>query len=91
VAVYEAPLLFENNVHLWLRPVILVACRPDVQKRRLRDRDRLSEEEIRRHLEAQMSLQEKRKLADFVIENDGDLQELRRRVKAVWRKIRAGV
>lgn len=87
VIVYDAPLLFENQVHLWLRPIILVACRPDIQKKRLQDRDLLTEEEVRRHLEAQMSLQEKRKLADFVIENDGTLEELRRQVKELWKKL----
>lgn len=87
VIVYMAPLLFENQVHLWLRPVILVACDSATQKRRLRDRDGLTEEGIRRHLKAQMGLAEKRKLADFVIENDGDLEELERQVKEVWEKI----
>jgi dephospho-CoA kinase len=87
IVVYEAPLLFENQVHLWLRPVILVACSAATQRRRLRDRDRLSEEEIEQHLKAQMPLEEKRRLADFVIENDGDLDDLRRQVRQVWEKL----
>lgn len=87
IIIYDAPLLFENQVHLWLRPVVLVACHPTIQKKRLQDRDRLTEEEIRQHLEAQMSLEEKRKLADFVIENDGDLEELQKQVGDVWEKI----
>ena len=87
MVIYEAPLLFENQVHLWLRPVILVASDAATQKRRLRERDGLSEEEIRRHLDAQMPLDEKRKLADFVIENVGDLDELKRQVREVWEKI----
>ncbi|MBI4488969.1 MAG: dephospho-CoA kinase [Deltaproteobacteria bacterium] len=87
IIVYEAPLLFENQVHLWLRPVILVACDLATQKHRLRERDGLNEEEIQQHLKAQMSLEEKRKLADFIIENNGDLEELRRKVQEVWEKI----
>lgn len=89
IVIYEAPLLFENQVHLWLRPVVLVTCSAAIQKKRLQDRDRLSEEEIRQHLEAQMSLDEKRKLADFVIENNGDLEELQQQVREVWEKILA--
>jgi len=88
--VYEAPLLFENKVHHWLRPVILVACDPATQKRRLRKRDALSEEEVEQHLKAQMPLEEKRELADFVIENDGNLEELRGQVEEVWEKILRG-
>jgi dephospho-CoA kinase len=86
VTIYEAPLLFENQVHLWLRPVILVACDSETQKRRLQKRDHLTEKEVEQHLKAQMSLDQKRKLADFVIENNGDLEELKRQVNEVWGK-----
>jgi dephospho-CoA kinase len=88
IVVYEAPLLFENEAHLWLRPVILVACEDALQRRRLKARDHLSEAEITQHLKAQMPLSEKRPLADFVIENDGDLDDLKKQVKDVWEKIR---
>jgi len=89
IIIYEAPLLFEIQAHLWLRPVILVASDLATQKRRLQERDRLNESEVRQHLEAQMPLEEKRKLADFVIENSGDLKDLERQVQEVWEKIRA--
>ena len=89
VIVYVAPLLFENQIQLWLRPVILVACDPARQKKRLRDRDKLTEEQIRQHLEAQMSLAEKRKLADFIIENNGALAELKNKVEEIWQKIKS--
>jgi len=88
IVVYGAPLLFENEAHLWLRPVILVACLDALQRRRLKARDHLGEAEIEQHLKAQMPLSEKRPLADFVIENDGDLDELKKQVKDVWEKIR---
>ncbi|MBI2089607.1 MAG: dephospho-CoA kinase [Deltaproteobacteria bacterium] len=87
IVVYMAPLLFEARVHLWLRPVIVVACDLATQKERLRRRDGLSEEEIERHLNAQMPLDEKRRLADIVIENSGTLDDLRKRVKEVWDKL----
>lgn len=87
IVVYVAPLLFENRVHLWLRPVILVACDLATQKERLRKRDGLSEEEIQRHLNAQMPLDEKRRLADIVIDNSGTLEDLQKRVKEVWEKL----
>jgi dephospho-CoA kinase len=35
-----------------------------------------------------MSLEEKRRLADFVIENDGSLDDLERRVQEVLAKIK---
>src|SRR5262245_17285154 len=89
VIVYEVPLLFEAQIHLWLRPVILVACDLETQKKRLLERDHLTELEAQQHLDAQMSLEEKRKLADYLIENDGTLEELEQDVRAVLEKIQA--
>jgi dephospho-CoA kinase len=89
LVVYEAPLLFETGIHLWLRPVILVACDTATQKRRLQKRDNLTEAEIEQHLGAQMSLEEKRKLADYVIENNGTLEELESAVKTAVQAILA--
>jgi dephospho-CoA kinase len=89
IIVYEVPLLFEAQIHLWLRPVILVACDVETQKKRLLERDRLTEAEAQQHLDAQMSLEDKRKLADYVIENNGDLEELERQVRGVLQRIQA--
>ncbi|HWO41572.1 MAG TPA: dephospho-CoA kinase [Candidatus Eisenbacteria bacterium] len=87
--VYMAPLLFETQIDAWLRPVVLVACDRETQRQRLRQRDRLTEEEIDRHLEAQMSLDEKRRLADYIIENTGSLQDLERQVAELVHRIRS--
>jgi dephospho-CoA kinase len=87
IIVYEVPLLFENQIHLWLRPVILVVCDIETQKKRLLERDHLTELEAQQHLDAQMSLEEKRKLADYVIENDTTLEKLEQQVRAVLQKI----
>jgi len=87
IVVYEVPLLFEGGLHHWLRPVILVACDVNTQKRRLRDRDHLTDKEAQQHIAAQMSLEEKRKLADYVIENTGTVNDLEREVKSVLEEI----
>jgi len=87
IVVYEVPLLFEGGLHHWLRPVILVACDVNTQKRRLRDRDHLTDKEAQQHIAAQMSLEEKRKLADYVIENNGTVNDLEREVKSVLEEI----
>ena len=89
IIVYEVPLLFEGNLHEWLRSVILVACDVDTQRARLQERDRLTQTEAQKHIDAQMSLTEKRRLADYVIENDGSLADLEQQVRAVVEKIQA--
>ena len=89
LVVYEVPLLFEALIHHWIRPVILVACDVEKQKARLKERDGLSDAEAQNHIGAQMSLEEKRKLSDYVVENNGTLAELEAQVRAVVEKIKA--
>jgi dephospho-CoA kinase len=89
LVVYEVPLLFEGKLHEWLRPVVLVACNVETQKNRLQQRDGINAEAAERHIAAQMSLEEKRRLADYTIENDGDLIDLERQVRTVVDKIKA--
>jgi dephospho-CoA kinase len=89
IVVYEVPLLFEAKIHEWLRPVILVACNVDTQRRRLEQRDQIDSAAAQKIINAQMSLQEKRRLADYVIENNGSLSDLERQVREVLAKIQA--
>ena len=71
------------------RPVILVACDMETQRSRLEQRDGLDQTAAQKHIDAQMSLEEKRRLADYVIENNGSLEDLQRLTKAVLEKIKA--
>jgi len=87
--VYEVPLLFEGKIHEWLRPVILVACDVEIQRQRLQQRDAIDAAAAQKIIDAQMSLAEKRRLADYVIENDGSLADLEAQVRAVVAKIKA--
>jgi dephospho-CoA kinase len=89
IVVYEVPLLFEAKIHEWLRPVILVACNVDTQRRRLEQRDQIDSAAAQKIINAQMSLEEKRRLADYVIENNGSLSDLERQVREVLAKIQA--
>ena len=87
IVVYEVPLLFEVRLHETLRPVILVACDAKTQTERIVQRDRVAGVEAQKTIAAQMSLEEKRKLADYVIENNGSLEELERQVRELWDKV----
>src|SRR5262245_50071527 len=87
--IYGAPLLLEYGVHEWVRSVIVVPCHRETQRLRLATRDRLSAEESQRHLDAQMPLAEKIQLADYVIDNSGDLAELKKKVATLWDEIRS--
>lgn len=83
VMVYEVPLLFEKKLHLQdeMKAVILVASSADNRIARVKDRDALTTEEVLARMRAQLPEDEKRRLADYIILNDGDLDDLRREVE----------
>jgi dephospho-CoA kinase len=89
VVVYEVPLLFEGNLQEWLRPVILVACDVETQTVRLQKRDHLTAADAEKHIAAQMSLNDKRRLADYVIENNGSLEDLERQTRQILEQLKA--
>ena len=51
---------------------------------RIQSRNNLTEEQVRARMSSQMSTEERVKYADIVVENDGDLDDLRRKVEALW-------
>lgn len=89
VVIYEVPLLFEGNLQEWLRPVILVACDVETQTARLQKRDHLTVADAEKHIAAQMSLKDKRRLADYVIENNGSLEDLERQTRQILEELKA--
>jgi len=83
----DIPLLFENGVHQWLRPVILVYAPVEVQIERLMKRDGLTRKECEERIRAQMSIEEKKKLADYIIDNSGEISKTKKQVEEVYEKI----
>jgi dephospho-CoA kinase len=67
--------------------VIVAACEPDTELRRLMERDGLSEADARRRIDAQWPLADKVARADYVIRTDGTFEETNRRVDDVHRQL----
>jgi len=84
IVVSDVPLLIEVGWQNEVDVVLLVYAAPEVQIERLRKRDGYSTEEARRRLAAQMPMDEKRRFADLIIENNGTLEELQKQVDAAW-------
>ncbi|NUP10349.1 MAG: dephospho-CoA kinase [Polyangiaceae bacterium] len=85
---YEVPLLVENGLADMFRPVVVVAASHARQLERTLRRDNLSEEEARARIASQRPLEEKVAVADFVIENDGTLEQLLERTDEVLAAVR---
>lgn len=89
VVIQDVPLLFENGLQGLFSSVILVYADPGTQLARLLEDRGVTLVRANRMLASQMSIDEKRSLADFVIENDGTLEDTRRQVDEVWTKVRS--
>jgi len=84
VAVVEAALLIESGYHLQLDRLILVSCTREQQMDRLTNSAfgrAMSREQAEQRIAAQMTLEEKRKLADDEIDCSGSLDYTRKQVQ----------
>lgn len=83
----DMPLLYETNSQLWLEEVWVVYIPLKLQLQRLMIRDNLSESEALKRINAQISIEEKRKLADYVIDNSGSLDNTKEQVDKLWYQV----
>ena len=83
LAFVEAALMIEIGSYRRYDAVVVVSASPDVQLGRLMARDGMREEDARRFIATQMPLEQKKKVATYVIENDGDPAALEREVDRV--------
>lgn len=93
VALVDAPLLIEANSQDTVDVIVVVTASTQTQIQRLLERAiaqnrPLSQAEAQARIDSQMLLSEKVKYADFVVENDGTLEELERKTDGLWREIR---
>lgn len=88
IVVIDAPLIVELGDHREMDKLIVVASTQTQQIERLKERDGIGPEEALRILSSQMPVEEKVNLADFVIRNEGSLEETKKRAKEVFKELR---
>ena len=91
VVVIDAPLLIEVGYHRRVDKVIVVISNQAEQIERLKVRNGIKSEEALRILSSQMPVEEKAKLADFVVRNEGSLEEMKKRAKEVFKELKRGM
>lgn len=87
VVVYDVPLLAENHLAGMYDVVVVVDAPPETQVRRLVTDRGMSEEQARARIAAQATREDRRAIADVVIDNSGDLATLDRQVSGLWRDL----
>lgn len=83
MVVHVVPLLFETGYDHLVDKTVLVVAPLEQRIARVVARDRLDEARVRARMATQMEPERAREAADFVIENDGNLDHLRDRAAAV--------
>lgn len=89
VLIYVVPLLFERRLADEFDQIILVDAPREMRLERLVQLRGVSEEDGANMIAAQMLAELKRARADFVIENDGSLDQLHKQVDIVWERLTA--
>ncbi|MFD7698593.1 dephospho-CoA kinase [Streptomyces caelestis] len=87
VVVHDVPLLTENGLAPLYDLVIVVDASPGTQLDRLVGRRGMTAEDARARMAAQATREQRREIADIVVDNDVPLDELEQRVQDVWSEL----
>lgn len=88
IIIFDVPLLFETGMDKICDTVVLVYVNREMQIKRMLERDGISRELAEKIIDAQMSLEEKINKSEIHIENNGTLDELREKVKDVYKVLK---
>jgi dephospho-CoA kinase len=88
ILMLDIPLLYESGGDKIVDRVVVVWVDRETQISRLMARDGFSRDAAVNRIEKQMDLDEKKRRADFVVDNTGTLEDLERRVAEVFEKLR---
>jgi len=83
-AIADIPLLYETGTERLYDAIIVTACEPDEQVRRIIARDHVTDAEAQQRIAAQLPIQEKVRRADYVIRTDGTHAETDAQVAAIY-------
>lgn len=87
IVILEHPLLIEATHTDLVEGIILVVAQQSTQVARLTNGKRLTEEQAWRRVRAQLPATEKVPLADWVVDGEAPLSEVRRQVEQIWRTL----
>jgi dephospho-CoA kinase len=87
MVVLDAAILIEANWTPLVEEVWLTVAPESKVMERLKKQRGMTEEQTLARIRSQLSTQERMKYAKVVINNDGDIDELRAKVKELWQKL----
>jgi dephospho-CoA kinase len=85
--IVDAPLLFEKGLQKELDRIVVVSADMERIKERLKQRG-MEEDDVEKRIPFQIPLKEKERMADYVIHNNGDMEDLEREVSTLLERIK---
>lgn len=82
------PLLIEGDMQEIFSRVILVYSSPEKQVLRLMERDGINREMAYRILDAQMPIDHKIRYADYMVNNDGSIEDAGKEAHLIWNELK---
>jgi dephospho-CoA kinase len=89
--IVDAALIFEISIEKMFDAVIVVYAKLNNRLKRVMDRDNLKRAEILARVHRQIPLDDKKKWADFVIDNDGTIDDLKKQVETIFEELMSGI
>ena len=87
ILIIDAALIYEAKIDNLMDKIIVVYIKEDEQIKRLKKRDNLSAEEALKRIKSQMSINEKIKFADYIIDNSNSLDKTKKQVEKIWKNL----
>ena len=84
VLIIDAALIYEAKIDRFMDKIIVVYIDKDEQIKRLIKRNNLSKDEALHRVISQIPMEEKAKMADYVIDNSSSLDKTKKQVEKIW-------
>lgn len=91
IVIIDAALLIEAGSHKRVDKLIVVYAYKETQAKRLMERDGLSRPDAEKRIASQMPLDEKVKMADFIIDNSKGIERTQRQTIDIFNKLRSEI
>jgi len=87
ILIIDAALIYEAKIDRFIDKIIVVYIDKDEQIKRLIKRNNLSKDEALQRVRSQIPMEEKAKMADYVIDNSNSLDKTKEQVEKIWKSL----
>jgi dephospho-CoA kinase len=88
LVIIDSPLLIESGNHSKMHKIIVISCDEQTRLKRIVEKGLISLVDAKKRIKSQMGLQEKLKYADYVLENNSSIDELKIAIKNLYQDLK---